>query len=448
MEGNMLLDKIKNYWVEVAIQDETYPEMIHIRAYDLTELKKCTCGGNLTCRDRGDKPKQILDYDIYEKKVLNISLFRKRFFCPTCGKSFTADEWINYIRRTKEFERYIALEMLLGSDYGFWESMKHKKLHWSNEAFAQRYGYKKDTFSNIVKSYAPFLTPLFIPPNGYDTFCLYPFHYNLKKAFYLLASKTGKDSMLLAVFGYNDGFSELKVYLNLHKDVFHGILESTIYTSFDSELIIFLRGYFKTIIVINELFLKQRYEFRNILKNKNINKTTLKNIDYPFETLHNMITCKKDDICRDDFEYWWNSLSEYDNDKDSEFTSLLSDVWTEINYCMDEILRGLEAKGPSMKELFDCKYSVDKTIENFGSSRSDFRVMAAKMLLQSEKNFLNLHGRIFIYTSEIFTDNDKWLYFSSKDWNSDEKFKGHCFSEVLFDLFNNTDILSLMRDNL
>lgn len=231
----MLLDFINYTSKQGFIQDPEYPEVWHIEAHDLKRLDRCTCGEALTSREKAEQLHKIRDYDVFQQRVIIISLYRKNYRCTKCKRSFTANKELTSLSRTDDFDRYIALEAIKCSSKGI--SIKSDgKPTWSFDVLGKRYGYKKDTISKIVRAKAPALTPLFIPFPGYELFYIHSFEYKFKKRYYLLACDIGGNAVLLGVFGYQNAIDELKAYFELYKDFIKMLEEPFVTISYDLEL--------------------------------------------------------------------------------------------------------------------------------------------------------------------------------------------------------------------
>lgn len=444
----MILDEL-NYLSEEGLQqDPEYPEICRITLQDLAQLEECPIchRKTLTSRDKQLQPRKIYDYDTKNKKVVIMTIYRKNYRCTKCKRSFTANDQLNSIRRTKEFEHYIALKTIKECEFGMNKDRNGKGSQWSNEVFAQRYGYHRDTISKIAKAHAPALTPLLIPPTGFEYFFLYTFEYDQRTRYYLMASKAGKNSMLLAVFGYKDAFLELQTYLNLHKS-FIRYETATFYTDFDAKLINLLKEYAKTIKINFELFKKKLDQYEIDLKRKPINAETLRVIGSPFETLKNVITLKNENLSEEHLFEWWDKVQKTDKSEGSEFEKYLSVFRKEIDDCMIELLQVDTKDKTFINQIFYNKKLVDAQIENYASKRSDFTLMAAKIMLHSEEQILNLYGGLYVYTSDIFTDNEKWTYYSQEVLKPIEPLEVHCFMELINDNFNPTDMTYMMLDD-
>lgn len=443
----MFLDRL-NYFSEKGLEpDPEYPEVERITLYDLAEMNLCpACGQKLTPRDKEMQPRTIRDYDITRRKVVLLTVYRKTYRCTKCRQSFTADDWMNDIKYTAEFERFLALEALRESALGTKMNKKYGRCLWNNETFAKRYGYHRDTISNIAKNYAPSLIPLFLPPTGYDVFCLFPFYYDFKKRYYLLAGKNENNSMILAVLGHHDAFTELKTYLMLHSGLFKGMENSTIYTDFDAELIELLNEFFTNVKLADELFTNKLNTIKERLKNQSVNEVTKRKIDFPFITLLNALTCKKEIPEEKDLAEWWLNILSLDGSKGTEFSHYLSEFKDTIYRYRNEILELFSNSRHSMNEIFTNKDRIDEKIKDCARYRTDFCVLVAKIMLHSEEQMLDLYGRLYVYTSLIFTDAESRDFYSQKECCPDEVLEAHCFRELLEEHFNRSDLSDMILD--
>ena len=437
----MLLDKI-NYESDDGLrQDPQYPEVYRINLMDLAKLHKCPlCGGNFTSREAQPSSRIIHDYDTINNRVIILTISRKNYRCSTCKRSTKADAWLNEITRTEEFDRFIALEVIRESELGLVFNSKTKKTQWNLEAFAKRYGYSGNTISNIAKKYAPTLTPLLVPAFGYNTYLLYPFEYDSQKRYYLIVNKNGTRDLMLAVFGYNNAYEEIKTYFTLHKDFFLRLIKnSVVYTDFDAELIQFLRNFFGEVKIIDTFFEQKLDLYKEQLKYKKINKVTRQYSDYPFGRLSNCVIPNKYDKNQTTFDIWWNEVLTKDNEKGTEFEKYLIFLKEEVNNCKNELCDIVTNGVNFIDQNFRVKNLIDKQLKASTSTRTDFSVVAAKLMLLS--NFIH-KGGLYLYTSSIFTNPDKISYnvideeTELQEWNS--------YDMLIYDTFNTSDIAHMI----
>ena len=445
----MLLDFI-NYTSERGfIQDPDYPEVWHIEAHDLTRLEYCPypdCKEKLTSRDSAEQLHKIHDYDIRTKNVIRISLYRKNYRCTKCKRSCTVSEELNSLSRTDDFDRYIALEAIRGSSKGLRTKSNGIKV-WSNEVLGQRYGYKKDTITKIVRARAPAMTPLFIPFQEYEMFYIYPFKYKSVKRYYLLACDLNGRSMVLGVFGYHDADAELITYFELHKEFFSNSEELLITSPDNMELITALRSIFgyEAIVIYREDFEKRFQKFRDSL---NGIREKERDRAYTFTNVlvNQILKQDKEDI--ELLHNWWKEVlidAEVKNlwKLPSILLPLREDA--EENYKFyHKTWQNSELIFPEMDTVLS---SINKQIKVFSQNGPDFTVLAARIMLCSKEQILHLMGNVFIYTADIFTSGQELEEHIKGKINSKGEFKAHAFAELLYDAFNRGDISEMIVDS-
>lgn len=91
--------------------------------------------------------------------------------------------------------------------------------------------------------------------------------------------------------------------------------------------------------------------------------------------------------------------------------------------------------------------AIEKQIRIFSQNGPDFTVLAARMMLCSKEQILNLMGNVFIYTSDIFTSGQKPEDYIKEKLNSAGQPIARTFSELLGGAFNPEDINDMIIDS-
>ncbi len=444
----MLLDFI-NYTSERGfIQDPDYPEVWHIEAHDLTRLEYCPyphCGGNLTSREEAEQLHKIHDYDTRTKNVILISLYRKNYRCTKCRRSCTANEKLNALSRTDAFDRYIALEAIKGSSRGIRLKSNGKRI-WSYDVLGHRYGYGKDTISKIVRTRAPALTPLLIPFHGYEIFFIHSFEYKFKKRYYLLACDIAGNAMLLGVFGYQNAIEEIRTYFELHKDFIKTFEEPFVTTSYDMELVEVLQQIFGNDAVVirfksmDDRMTQIRNSFADMHPRDRDTSVALINRLEAF--------LKKKETGSELLNNWWKLCQEEDAASNStDIVHKILPLWKELSSNFIIFLKTYQTEKLKLPDLNATISAINKQISNFSQNGPDFTVLAARMMLFSKEQILDLMGDVFIYTSDIFTSGKKPEDCVREKMNSDGQLDVHAFYELLGVAFNPEDINAMMIDS-
>lgn len=457
----MLLDYIKYKSDLGFVQDSDYPEVYHIKLDDMTELNTCKCGGRLSPRDSDKKRKYkiICDYDTRSKCVVILQVRRNNYRCTKCRRTYTANEWMNNLKHTVAFEKYVTLEVIRASDRGLITRTNKNGTtwqQWSAQAFAKRYGYHRDTISAIAKKYAPCFTPLLIPFHGYRFFHLYSFNYQAAKRYYLIASKKGCAPMLLAIFGYQKPITEIVIYLKLHQGFLSLDDDSVIVVEYDFELIEAIKENIKNIhITIRHKSIKQAFENYQtyLFKGESIELEGIGN--RYIRGLMNII------LVRDYDEYldvWWDEVKYKDDMLDETHSrrkrkkilqtklQFLYDLVSEYRDVFDLVCQ-FDDEADDFKELVQKSKELKRQIKVFSQNGSDFTILAARMMLYNEDELLDLMGRVYAYTADIFRDDNLRDYYLQKKYDPEEELKCDVFFQLLGEGFNQEDVMKLIIDN-
>lgn len=444
----MLLDFINYTSKQGFIQDPEYPEVWHIEAHDLKRLDRCTCGEALTSREKAEQLHKIRDYDVFQQRVIIISLYRKNYRCTKCKRSFTANKKLTSLSRTDDFDRYIALEAIKCSSKGI--SIKSDgKPTWSFDVLGKRYGYKKDTISKIVRAKAPALTPLFIPFPGYELFYIHSFEYKFKKRYYLLACDIGGNAVLLGVFGYQNAIDELKAYFELYKDFIKMLEEPFVTISYDLELATALQQIFGNDAVVfrfkamDDRITQIRNSFADMHPGDSDTSVALLNRLEAF--------LKNKETGSELLNNWWKLCLE--EDAASNYTDIarkIRPLWEELSSNFTVFLNTYQNKNNKLKlsDLGKTISAINTQINDFSQNGADFTVLAARMMLFSKEYLHLLIENIFIYTSDVFTSDKKLEDCIKNNTNDKGQLEAHSIYELLSDTFNPEDINRMMVDNL